>query len=165
MAASNDEIQQKIRELIYNTCIHLDDYQWEEWHDNCSENFNYAIKAYSPEVQADIKYHGGDKEYMESITKLLNKHNSDQSPLRRHCTVYRVDVAEDGKSATAISSLVVHQTQLDGVNSHVDAGTTSVFLVGRYNDKFVIDKDSIKFEDREVRLDTRRLDKGTHWPI
>ena len=74
-------------------------------------------------------------------------------------------MAADGKSATARSSLVVHQTQLDGVNSHVDAGTTSVFLVGRYNDKFVMDKDSIKFEDREVRLDTRRLDKGTHWPI
>ena len=40
-----------------------------------------------------------------------------------------------------------------------------MFLVGRYNDTFVIDGKSIKFEDREVRLDTRRLDKGTHWPI
>ncbi|MBT4997252.1 nuclear transport factor 2 family protein [Oceanospirillaceae bacterium] len=165
MAVSHHEIKEQIRELIYNTCIHLDDYEWQKWHNNCADNFNYAIRAFSPEVQTDIKYHGGDKEYMESITNMLNKHNSDQSPLRRHCTVYRVDVAEDGKSATAISSLTVHQTQLDGVNSHVDAGTTSVFLVGRYNDTFVIDGKSIKFEDREVRLDTRRLDKGTHWPI
>lgn len=128
MAVSNHELKEQIRELIYNTCIHLDDHQWEAWHDNCSENFNYAIRAFSPEVQTDIKYHGGDKEYMESITSMLAKHNSDQSPLRRHCTVYRVEVAKDGKSATAISSLTVHQTQLDGINSHVDAGTTGVFF-------------------------------------
>ena len=165
MAVSKHDLKEQVRELIYNTCIDLDDHQWERWHDNCSDNFNYAIRAFSPEIQADIKYHGGDKEYMQSITNMLNKHNSDQSPLRRHCTVYRVEVAADGKSADAISSLAVYQTQLDGINSHVDAGTTSVFLVGRYNDKFVIDGDSIKFEDREVRLDTRRLDKGTHWPI
>jgi methanesulfonate monooxygenase small subunit len=37
--------------------------------------------------------------------------------------------------------------------------------VGRYNDKFVIDGNDVKFIEREVRLDTRRLDKGTHWPI
>ena len=62
MAVSNHELKEQIRELIYNTCIHLDDHQWEAWHDNCSENFNYAIRAFSPEVQTDIKYHGGDKE-------------------------------------------------------------------------------------------------------
>ena len=28
-----------------------------------------------------------------------------------------------------------------------------------------IDNGKAKFTDREVRLETRRLDKGTHWPI
>lgn len=165
MAVNNHDIKEQIKELIYNTCLHLDDHQWEAWHNNCADNFNYAIRAYSNEIQADMQYHGGDKEYMESITSMLSKHNSDQSPLKRHCVVYRIEVATDGKSATAVTSLTVYQTQLDGINSHVDAGTTSLFLVGRYNDKFVIDGDNIKFADRVVRLDTRRLDKGTHWPI
>lgn len=165
MALSHNDIKEQVKELIYHTALNLDDHQWDDWHDNCADNFNYAIRAYSHEIQADMKYNGGDKEYMVSITTMLPKHNSDQSPLKRHCVVYRVDVAEDGKSATAVTSLTVYQTQLDGINSHVDAGTSSVFLVGRYNDKFVVDGDSVKFEDREVRLDTRRLDKGTHWPI
>ena len=99
MAENKHDLKEQVRELIYNTCIHLDDHQWEHWHDNCADNFNYAIRAFSPEVQADIKYHGGDKEYMQSITSMLSKHNSDQSPLRRHCTVYRVEIAADGKSA------------------------------------------------------------------
>ena len=108
---------------------------------------------------------GGHKEYMESITGQLRKHNIDDSPLKRHGVVYRVDVADDNKSATAVTSLTVFQTLLGGNSSHVDSGTTGIFLVGRYNDKFVIDGDDVKFIEREVRLDTRRLDKGTHWPI
>ena len=47
----------------------------------------------------------------------------------------------------------------------VDAGDTRLFLVGKYLDKFRIDGDTAKFVEREVRLDTRRLDKGSHWPI
>ena len=117
MATNTRETKEKIKELIYNTCIHLDDHQWEAWHDDCTDNYNYAIRAYSQEIQADMKYHGGDKEYMESITSMLPKHNSDQSPLKRHCVVYRIEIAEDGMSATAITSLVVYQTQLDGINS------------------------------------------------
>ena len=60
MAVSNDDLKEQVRELIYDTCIHLDDHQWEAWHDNCADTFNYAIRAFSPEVQADIKYHGGN---------------------------------------------------------------------------------------------------------
>ena len=54
---------------------------------------------------------------------------------------------------------------LDGINSHIDAGENRLFMVGRYNDKFII-KDSIAiFVEREVRLETRRLDKGSHYLI
>ena len=64
-----------------------------------------------------------------------------------------------------MSSVVVYQTQLDGINSHVDAGESKVFLVGRYFDKFRISGGAAKFVEREVKLDTRKLDKGTHYPI
>ena len=54
---------------------------------------------------------------------------------------------------------------LDGINSHIDAGENRLFMVGRYNDKFVINDQNAMFVEREVRLETRRLDKGSHYLI
>ena len=99
------------------------------------------------------------------MVKLLPKHNTDHSPLTRHTTVYTVDVADDAESASAISSFVVYQHMLDGVNSHIDAGESRLFLVGRYIDTFKMADDKARFIKRVVRLENRRLDKGSHWPI
>jgi methanesulfonate monooxygenase small subunit len=154
-----------VKNTIYEACIALDDQQWMDWINLCDEDFQYAIKAFSPEINADMTYLSGDREHMEALVKMLPKHNSDHSPLNRHCVVYQVKVAEDGKSATARSSVAVYQTMLDGINSHVDAGESKVFIVGSYHDEFSLDGDDVKFTKRDVRLDTRRLDKGTHWPI
>ncbi|MFV0368647.1 MAG: hypothetical protein ACK5KM_09325, partial [Hyphomicrobiaceae bacterium] len=68
-------------------------------------------------------------------------------------------------SAEAVSSFVIYQNMLDGVNSHLDAGESRLFLVGKYYDKFKIEDGKVKFVKREVRLDNRRLDKGSHWPL
>lgn len=67
---------------------------------------------------------------MASITDRLPKHNTDHSPLKRYGVVYRVDLADDNKSATVVTSVTVFQTQLDGTHSHVDAGEARIFLVG-----------------------------------
>ena len=165
MAANGIDTTERVKGTIYKACIHLDDMNWEGWLNLCDDDFNYMIRAFSPEIQADMTYLGGTKAHMKSLTEMLPKHNTDNSPLKRHCTVYDVEVAEDGKSASAITSFAVYQTMLDGINSHIDAGESRLFLVGRYNDKFAIEGDDIKFVEREVRLDTRRLDKGSHWPI
>jgi len=165
MADNHANTVEKVKDAIYQSCIYQDDLQWSNWLDLSAENYHYAIRAYSPEIRADMEYMGGGLEYMRSLTEMLPKHNTDNSPLKRHCTVYKVEVADDGKSAKAVSSFVVYQTLLDGINSHVDAGESRLFLVGRYNDSFEGNEDGVKFTDREVRLDTRRLDKGSHWPI
>ncbi len=165
MAENHANTVEEIKGLIYQSCLYLDDHQWSDWLDLCADDYRYAIRAYSPEISADMEYMGGGMEYMRSLTQMLPKHNTDNSPLKRHCTVYKVDVSDDGKSASAVSSFVVYQTMLDGINSHVDAGESRLFMVGRYNDKFEINGDGAKFIDREVRLETRRLDKGSHWPI
>jgi methanesulfonate monooxygenase small subunit len=64
-----------------------------------------------------------------------------------------------------VSSVVVYQNLLDGINSHIDAGESRLFLVGKYLDTFTIDNGKPSFLSREVRLENRRLDKGSHWPI
>ncbi|MBX2870378.1 MAG: nuclear transport factor 2 family protein [Acidiferrobacterales bacterium] len=165
MAENHASIVEQVKGLIYQSCLYLDDHQWSDWLDLSADDYHYAVRAYSPEISADMEYMGGGLEYMRSLTQMLPKHNTDNSPLKRHCTVYKVDIADDGKSASAVSSFVVFQTMLDGINSHVDAGESRLFMIGRYNDKFEINGDGVKFTDREVRLETRRLDKGSHWPI
>ncbi|MGI9382247.1 MAG: nuclear transport factor 2 family protein [Methyloligellaceae bacterium] len=154
-----------VRDTIYRSCLLLDDHKWAEWLELCDEDFHYAIKAWSPEINYDMTYFQGRWKDLETMTNLLPKHNTDHSPLKRHTTVYTVDVDEDGKTATAVSSVVVYQNMLDGVNSHLDAGESHLFLVGKYFDKLKIEDGKARFLEREVRLDTRRLDKGSHWPI
>jgi methanesulfonate monooxygenase small subunit len=154
-----------VREAIGRATVYLDDQRWNEWLDLCADDFHYAIKSYSPEISYDMTYLQGSRKDMESLIKLLPKHNTDHSPLSRHTNVCTVEVDADGKNATAVSSVAVYQHLLDGTNAHVDSGESRLFLVGKYIDKFRIEEGRPVFVDREVRLQNRRLDKGSHWPI
>jgi methanesulfonate monooxygenase small subunit len=154
-----------VRDTIYRSAISLDSQDWEAWLAHCDEAFEYAIRAWSPEINKDMTYLALDRKGLASMIKLLPKHNTDHSPLTRHTSVYTVDVDDTTKSAKAVSSFVVYQTLLDGINSHIDAGESRVFLIGKYIDTFKIDNNKATFLSREVRIENRRLDKGSHWPI
>lgn len=154
-----------VRDSIYKACLHKDDMEWEKWLDLCDEDFHYAITAFSPEINNDMTYLSGNRSDMLTMMNMLPKHNSDHSPLKRHCSVYTVDIGDDGTTAKAVSSVLVYQTMLDGINCHVDAGESRVFLVGRYHDTLRLTENGARFVKREVKIYTRRLDKGTHYPI
>lgn len=154
-----------VRSAVYEASLALDECRWEDWLSLCDEGFHYSIKAYSPEIKYDMMYLDGDHREMSSMCEMLPKHNSDHAPLARHTVVYRVEVEDGGQAATAVSSVAVYRTILDGVASHTEAGTSNLFLIGKYHDRFKIENGSAKFVERVVRLDTRRLDKGSHWPI
>jgi methanesulfonate monooxygenase small subunit len=154
-----------VRDAIYRATLLLDDQKWDQWLDLCAEDFKYEIKSWSPEINYDVTYLQLTRHSLASMVKLLPKHNTDHSPLTRHTTVYSVDMAEDGKTAKAISSFVVYQNMLDGINSHVDSGESRLFLIGKYRDTMNIENGTARFASREVRLENRRLDKGSHWPI
>jgi methanesulfonate monooxygenase subunit beta len=154
-----------VRDTIYRSAILLDRQQWDDWLAHCDDEFQYAIRAWSPEINKDVTYLALDHHGLTSMVKLLPKHNTDHSPLTRHTTVYTVDLDESAGTANAVSSVVVYQTLLDGVNSHIDAGESRLFLVGKYLDTLKIENGKAKFLNREVRIENRRLDKGSHWPI
>ena len=154
-----------VRDTIYRSTILLDQQQWNDWLDHCDETFQYAIRTWSPEISKDVTYLALDRNGLVNLVKLLPKHNTDHSTLTRHTSVYTVDVDESVKSAKAVSSVIVYQTLLDGINSHIDAGESRLFLVGKYIDRFKIEDNKAKFIEREVRIENRRLDKGSHWPI
>ena len=154
-----------VRDTIYRSTILLDQQQWNDWLDHCDETFQYAIRTWSPEISKDVTFLALDRNGLVNLVKLLPKHNTDHSTLTRHTSVYTVDVDESVKSAKAVSSVIVYQTLLDGINSHIDAGESRLFLVGKYIDRFKIEDNKAKFIEREVRIENRRLDKGSHWPI
>jgi methanesulfonate monooxygenase small subunit len=154
-----------VRDTIYRSTILLDRQDWNEWLAHCDDQFQYAIRAWSPEINKDVTYLALDRQGLASMVKLLPKHNTDHSPLTRHTSVYTVDVDEAANSAKAVSSVIVYQNLLDGINSHVDAGESRLFLIGKYLDTFKIENNKAIFVSREVRIENRRLDKGSHWPI
>ena len=161
MTATHDTI----RSTIYEASLALDECRWEDWLALCDDEFFYAIKAFSPEIRCDMTYLDGNRAEMVSMCDLLPKHNTDRSPLSRHTVVYRVAIDEAAATAAAVSSVAVYRTVLDGMASHVEAGSSNLFLVGKYHDRFTLENGDAKFVERIVRLDTRRLDKGSHWPI
>jgi methanesulfonate monooxygenase small subunit len=165
MAENAAAIAVNVRDTIYRAAIMLDDQRWTDWLDLCDEDFHYAIKSFSPEINMDMTYLQGNLNDLTALIRLLPKHNTDHSPLNRHTSVYTVDVAEDGQTAQAVSSFVVYQNLLDGVNSHIDSGESKLFLSGKYYDTFTLAGATPKFKTREVRIAQRRLDKGSHWPI
>jgi methanesulfonate monooxygenase small subunit len=165
MSANGTDVADAVRDTIYTACLLLDEQKWNEWLDLCDEDFQYAIKGYSPEIRYDVTYYTNNRKNLATMIGMLPKHNTDHSPLKRHATVYLVDVDKQGKTASAVTSLVVYQTMFDGINSHIDAGESRLFLAGKYLDKFRINGGTVKFVEREVRLETRRFDRGSHWPI
>ena len=148
MTGNGADVANVVRDTIYRATLLLDDQQWEQWLDLCDDSFHYAIKSFSPEINRDMTYFQGSHKDLATMVKLLPKHNTDHSPLRRHATVYTVGVAEDGKTASAITSFVVYQNLLDGVNSHIDAGESRLFLVGRYLDTLRLEHDRARFIKR-----------------
>lgn len=165
MTTTNRDPRSIVCDAIYQAALSLDDQMWDDWLALCDDDFNYAIKAFSPEINYDMTYLEHDRKGLKGLVDLLPKHNTDHSPLKRHTSVYTVKLSEDQTEAEAVSSFVIYQNILDGENTHLEAGESHLFLIGKYYDKLAIENGKARFKERVVRLDNRRLDKGSHWPL
>ncbi len=152
------DLRNAISELICQSCMTLDDKKFGDYLDLCDPDYHYAITAYSPEIRKEMTWLEHDKAGMQALFANLPKHNSDQSPLSRHVTVYTVKENEDATQAHVISALQVFRTTLDG-------GTTELFAVGKIHDRVSLADGSPKLLDRNVKLDTRMLGFGYHVPF
>lgn len=150
------EQRQAIEELIYRSCMALDDRDFKGFLALCEEDFRYTITTYSPEIRKDMVWLDHDRKGFDTLLTNLPRHNSDHSPVTRHATVYTVDVA-DG-TATVVSALQVFRTQLDG-------GASELFAVGRFQDTVRLNGAAPKLAKRVVKLDTRLLGYGYHIPF
>lgn len=147
-----------ISELIARSCMLLDDRQFADYLALCDEAYHYRITAYSPEIRKDMTWLEHDRAGMQLLFNNLPRHNSDQSPLTRHVTVYTVTEDAAAQQATVVSALQVFRTSLDG-------GATELFAVGRLLDTVSLAGDVPRLLDRNVRLQTRMPGYGYHIPF
>ena len=150
------EQRTQIEELVYRSCLALDDKDFKGFLELCEPEFRYRVTTYSPEIRKEMTWLDHDKKGMETLFTNLPRHNSDHSPLTRHATVYTVKV--DGEQAEVVSALQVFRTQLDG-------GASELYSVGRLYDTIKLNGGAPKLVRRHLKLETRQLGFGSHIPF
>jgi len=149
-----------IAELVYRSCMLLDERRFADYLALCDPAFHYAITAYSNEIRKEMTWLEHDKIGLKQLFDTLPKHNSDHSPLTRHASVYTIDMDGEAGHARVVTALQVFKTSLDG-------GATELFAVGKLYDKVKLggEGEAPMLLDRNVRLDTRLLGFGFHIPF
>ena len=111
------EQRHQIEELVYRTCLALDDRDFKGFLALCEPGFRYKITAYSPEIRKDLVWLDHDRKGMETLFTNLPRHNSDHAPLTRHATVYTVKL--DGGAPKLAKRVVRVETRQLGFGSHI----------------------------------------------
>ncbi len=57
---------------------------------------------------------------------------------------------------------MIFYTARDIGDAHLEGGSSRLFLVGRYHDRFRLEGEHWRLSERTVRLQTRQLGVGSH---
>lgn len=162
------ELRLRISDTIYETAMALNAQDWTAFFNACEpQGFRYRITNYSPEIRREQCWMDRDFKGLKAMIDLLPRHNSDNSPLTRHVIVYKVGADAASGEIHATSQVAIYRTQLDGMNSHFESGRTSLFAIGRYEDRLRPPAAGVRprLIARTVVLDTRQIDIGSHLPL
>ena len=137
--------------LISEMCEHLDKERFEEFLKLCSNEFNYRIIVYSPEIKKDMIWMDQDYSGMKNLLSLVPQHLRRLGSLSRYISIGKF---EETKGCLRINSpFQIMHTDLNGV--------TNLFAVGRYIDEIEV-RDELLLKNRLVELETRDLGVGSH---
>lgn len=152
------EVERQCRDLIQRTCSAMDKLDFETYLAACHEDYDYAIRAYSPEIRRDMTWLGKNLSSMKTLLDMIPKQNRDRTPLTRHFSIVSIERDTETGDVLVRSALQVYRNTLDG-------GEVSVYAVGAYIDRIVLTDDGARLKEREVRLETRSLGNGSHVPF
>jgi len=155
---SSNNMDKAVSELIYRSCLLLDDMDFSGYLNLCAPEFRYTVTAYSPELLKDMVWQDIDKTEMQRHLELVPKHVSDPSPLSRRPTVYTISYDDENKVANTVSGFEVFRTTLDG-------GNTELLAIGKYYDVVSVASKEPKLLRRNVKIDTRQLGIGSQVPF
>jgi methanesulfonate monooxygenase small subunit len=155
---SSNGTDKAVSELIYRSCLLLDEMDFEGFLNLCDSKFRYKVTVYSPEILKHMTWQEVDKAEMKRHLELVPKHVSNPSPLSRRATVYTISYDDKKKVADAVSGFEVYQTTLDG-------GSTALLGIGKYYDTVNLASKDAKLLSRNVKLETRQLGMGSQLPL
>ncbi|HKP61886.1 MAG TPA: nuclear transport factor 2 family protein [Polyangiales bacterium] len=161
MSAPSYELRTEIAELIYRGAALLDERRFYDWLELTATQFQYRIGAYSPEIRKEMTWLEHDRAGLRAQFELLGKHHRDHALWFRQAVLQEL-TREGAESVRAITRLVIYQTAVDVGDVHVESGSTRLFAVARYHDRFVLEGGRWLLAERLARLDTRQLGIGTH---
>lgn len=147
--------REAIFDVIRLTATRLDDEALEDWLALFADDSEYEIKAYGPEIRADMSWWKSTREELAAILAEAKEHVRD--PGRRLHLVTPISVAIENDRATALSHFGILRTDPDGYST--------VYAAGRYADTLVRQNGTWLYVRHQVVLDTRILEPFTHLPL
>ena len=154
MTVSRDAVM----DVIYGSCLLLDEERYDDWLDGyCHPDFRYTITAYSTEIRKRMTWLDHGSESLRALCAMIPEQVAYRGRFHRHATLYRLALAEGGGTVESVSSLVVVHTDLEG--------ESRFYAAGRYNDVLDLSRAAPRLLARNVDLDTRVLEFGSHRPL
>ena len=145
--------RQAAQDLIYRSCILLDDERYEAWLELLAPGFHYRITAYSEEIQKEMTWLDHDAEELKSLFENLPAHVRVLGTYRRQVGVFE-EIGRDQETVKLNSSVIVYHT--------TPPGASKLFAIARYLDTVSVEDGAYRLAAREVRLETRQLEFGPH---
>jgi methanesulfonate monooxygenase small subunit len=146
-----------VKDVIYQSCLAMDDERFDEYLSLCTEDYQYKVTAYSPELRKDMIWLEQGRADLMAMFEMLPEHVKPEGRFTRHVQVYRVTPNGSPNRLNVTSALTVYFT--------TDRGETKVFAIGRYNDVVDTTGTTPRLKAREVRLETRSLGTGSQIPF
>lgn len=155
-------LRAEIEEAVYTGCLLLDELRFGPWLELTGPELRYRIQAYSPDIRKRMTWLDHDRRSLAALLEIVPRHHVDGAQWLRHAVVYTV-AAEAVDVARAVSSLAIFHTAVDVGDAHLDGGSSRLFAVGRYRDRFRRERGHWLLAERTVVLETRQLGIGTHF--
>jgi methanesulfonate monooxygenase small subunit len=146
-----------VKDVIYQSCLAMDDEKFEEYLALCAEDYRYKVTAYSPELRKDMVWLEQSRDDLVSMFEMIPEHVKPEGRFTRHAQVYGVTPNGSPDTLNVTSTLTVYFT--------TDRGETKVFAIGRYYDVIDTSSGTPRLKAREVRLETRSLGTGSQIPF
>jgi 3-phenylpropionate/cinnamic acid dioxygenase small subunit len=153
IAAWRDE--QSVRDLVAITATRLDLEDLAGWLALFDEHAVYEITAFSPEIRRMMTWWKSERAALEKVVEEIPRHERD--PARRLHLLGPISVTLETDRGSAQAPFAIYRTLPDG--------TTSLYVVGRYEDAVVKRDGAWRYSGHRAVLETRVLDAFTHLPL
>jgi 3-phenylpropionate/cinnamic acid dioxygenase small subunit len=145
-----------IRTLVQRTAVLLDAEQFGDWVGLFDPDGSYELAAYSTEIRRWMTWQLSDRPTLEQMLGEVGEHVRDPA-CRRHIVGMPLIEFTDDATATTITPFSLFRTS--------PQGESSLYMVGRYEDRLVKRDGTWRYSFHRVVADTRVLDAFTHIPL